>query len=540
MIVRRKYYQPPPKEGGDFNHVFQTAAGAGLGRPVDKPCMPDGQWTPELLADAITSIDANNQGVDLRTVQNWFQDNDRGASAQNLRWLARVFGCGDPNATSEWQKALSLASRQSNEKRKAKRKAKSQLVPPDATPSPVLPPKPTPSAKLPKDVEPKTDLAAKTEVILTSQSALFLPLLVFAGACTLALVSFMLNVHDVIFTPENGTAKQVGFLWAPNWTFNLLIILPIFLAQLSTLLRAWKLEWRPRMEAKYPKTQHEPLPWTTRLSAASYSFWATMFVMVLIASLLNWIMTHLLPLLSADVGAWPVDWGRIAILQPELISIPAAIGFSGMVFLYNGATAYIFFSGHIFLHLLKFDFMDQLKALNENPSRPPDPEIAAIGCGLIVGIYRCTALGIAITLLMKLQSGFLNSDSVNILQWLMQDAQAALGMGATATGDKMAESAAPGVVFSFFSLIAIAGTFFLATYPIRQAIDKELDEGAKADIRQTWRTMLMGMALLVSSYFAIGTLPGFSLFTLFSIVFVGVSMLRVAPHPIGTHRPSEI
>ena len=70
---------------------------------------PQGPWTPILLAEAISKIEANREGIDLRTVQLWFQDNDKGVSADNIRWLARILGCDDPEATSAWQAALSAA-----------------------------------------------------------------------------------------------------------------------------------------------------------------------------------------------------------------------------------------------------------------------------------------------------------------------------------------------------------------------------------------------------------------------------------------------
>ena len=44
-------------------------------RPVDKQGFADGSWTPETLADEISSIEANEKGIETRAVQVWFQDN---------------------------------------------------------------------------------------------------------------------------------------------------------------------------------------------------------------------------------------------------------------------------------------------------------------------------------------------------------------------------------------------------------------------------------------------------------------------------------
>lgn len=95
--------------------LFARLASAGAGRPVDPHGFPDGPWTPETLANAISSIEANRNGIELRTVQVWFQDNDNGISSENLKWLARILGCNDPEAASEWQTELLLAGRHSCE-----------------------------------------------------------------------------------------------------------------------------------------------------------------------------------------------------------------------------------------------------------------------------------------------------------------------------------------------------------------------------------------------------------------------------------------
>ena len=107
--MKGKKYVPPPDLDLGLKELFRKAVSFGTGRPVDKDGLPDGPWTPQLLAEEISMLDANSSGVDLRTVQLWFQDNVKGISASNIRWLARVFGCGDPDATSQWQAALSAA-----------------------------------------------------------------------------------------------------------------------------------------------------------------------------------------------------------------------------------------------------------------------------------------------------------------------------------------------------------------------------------------------------------------------------------------------
>lgn len=109
MLNNEKFFLPPPNDGSDFKELFKRVAAAGAGRPLGSDGFPAGPWTPELLAEAISQIDSNKVGVDLRTVQLWFQENDKGISTANIRWLARICGCDDPKATSEWQMELSGA-----------------------------------------------------------------------------------------------------------------------------------------------------------------------------------------------------------------------------------------------------------------------------------------------------------------------------------------------------------------------------------------------------------------------------------------------
>lgn len=78
LIKNNKFYVAPQRETANFKQLFARLAAAGAGRPVDKDGFPDGPWTPESLADAICAIEGNRDGIELRSVQVWFQDNDNG------------------------------------------------------------------------------------------------------------------------------------------------------------------------------------------------------------------------------------------------------------------------------------------------------------------------------------------------------------------------------------------------------------------------------------------------------------------------------
>lgn len=529
LIKNKKYFVSPPDSESDFKGLFQQMASAGVGRPVDKDGFPEGQWTPELLAEAISKIDANRDGIDLRTVQHWFQENDKGISTDNIRWLARIFGCDDPDASGAWQVELSAANRRLAAKRK-QRQAGSQTE--------------TLSAQKAQEIEAgnnsvsapavaakrssrRFSLAKRTEALFGSQSSMSLPLVVFTGACALALISFTLNVHSVVFFPENSPPKQVGFLWAPNWTITFLAILPMFLALVIDLLRCWKDDWRTRL-AELGDPGFPVVSWELRLAAASYSFWATFLITVIIASGYNWAATHLIPLLSGDPGSWAIDWGRIAIMRPDLVSVPSAIVFTGLVFLYNGFTAYLFFTGHILLHLMKHDYSDLMKGLESGFSKEHIPDIEDISFSLMNGIFRCTSLGVMITILMKLQSSFLQSNSSNLVDWMVADFRSPFDNHGPIAKADLSTGIAPGVYYSFFCLLAIVGTFVNASIRIRWMLARFHVSQSHSRFLTPWVLMNGNMALLVVGYFLIGVLPGFTIFLLFSLVLTACFLSKPA------------
>ena len=124
MIKNGRFFAAPQKTDENFKQLFARLAAAGVGRPVDSEGYADGPWTPETLAEAISAIEGNREGVELRSVQVWFQDNDNGISDANIRWLARVFGCGDPEAASAWQAELKAAKERLAKERREKKRTK--------------------------------------------------------------------------------------------------------------------------------------------------------------------------------------------------------------------------------------------------------------------------------------------------------------------------------------------------------------------------------------------------------------------------------
>ena len=226
---------------------------------------PPGPWTPELLSEAISQIDSNRLGVDLRTVQLWFQENDRGISTANIRWLARIWGCDDPVATGEWQMELSAAqSRLTAKRREAKRAANGVALAISEMPrTATFDDEAEHSEEVARGTDEKrsssqrSSLARKSEALFCQGFPLNLPASVFAGITALGFLSYILGIHSVTYGRADGIVKQVGFLWAANWTFVFMVFLPLFFAWATELVTFWKDEGRPTLLAQGEKLESD-------------------------------------------------------------------------------------------------------------------------------------------------------------------------------------------------------------------------------------------------------------------------------------------
>lgn len=434
MIKKGKYFIEPSKDGSSFQELFDRLVSAGAGRPVDRDGFPSGPWTPDLLADAITSLPGNEKGIELRTVQNWFQHNDRGISAENLRWLARIFGCGDPVASVEWQVALSGALNIQKQRRK---KGKEAVVKPQAVPAPVDPPPiieppivtelddteantqivEPPSAPISKN-RPRFWLARLSEAIFSSGSPLDLPSAIFAGATALGFLSYILGLHNVTYERADGIIKQVGYLWSPNWTVLFMACLPIYCLFVAEAVKYWRREARSQIE-RYGGTTGAK-SWLQQVEATSLTFWSVFLICIVFAGVIQWVGVRLGPLLNGG-DEYAADWGSLPNLRPDVTSVPESILFTGLTYLYMSLTFYVLFSGLILLYLLVHDYGDLGGGSIEEKCKKTTADGRRVDRTLMNSVFRCTILVFHICITMKLQSLYLVSDGSSIVQWLVDD-----------------------------------------------------------------------------------------------------------------------
>lgn len=424
MIKNGKFFLPPSKDGSDFKELFKQLAAAGAGRPLGNDGFPAGPWTPDLLAEAISQIDSNRVGVDLRTVQLWFQENDKGISTANIRWLARVFGCDDPTATSEWQVELSAAQSRLAAKRRGSKKAENSVAlgAPDLERTAAADDEPDFPAELNthgRRSRRRFSLARTSEAFFSRGSPLDLPASVFAGATALGFLSYITGIHNATYVRADGLVKQVGFLWAPNWTFVFMVLLPLFFAFVIELLVFWKYDGRLKLVAHGGRVDNDDA-WVRNVEASSYTYWAVFFICVLFAGVFQWIGVCLIPLINGG-GNYAIDWGKVALVRPEIISVPMSIVFTGLAYLYMCLCFYLFFAGLILLHTLVHDLWKIAEASKNWAGADYPFEVNEVSLRVMRGIFRCTVLGILIAICMKVQSSYLTSNGKNIVTWLVGD-----------------------------------------------------------------------------------------------------------------------
>ena len=542
--MNEKYFLPPQHDGSNLKDLLKRLASAGAGRPVDKDGFPQGSWTPELLADAITRLDANHGGIDLRTVQLWFQDNDRGISTENIRWLARIFGCDDPEATSQWQMELaaaqsSLAATRRKQKRTGGRAPKSPLaqaetvtydskfgteVDNDTTgqvPHPSMPNKSETlhSLRYPPKRN-RTGLAEKCEWLLSGEMAVNLVIAYWLVLCALGLMNYAMGTLSVTYSPQDGLEKQVGFIWAPTLTVLPLVVLPLFILSVSDLISFWKNDARSRCST--PDAGSDKLMdrdgWMLKVKSFSVSFWAIVLFCYLFVFAFQWAGIYLPAYSAGDPGGVQIDRYLVTLLRPDVISTQEAMILSAVGYHYTASYIAVFMLGLLFLIIVVLDYQDVCKNSKPHSGGKTDSNDREMRCRILWGGFRIAVHGLWLATLIKLQITYLSSDAKDFLTWLSTDARSALGFGTSQNG--WLENNSVSHFTTFLMMVVVVAVFGLCVSKIclpswaspQLGVQVQSATDSYALVKMGFVIFLLSVNLLL-----VGQFVGFSLLVVLSV-----------------------
>jgi hypothetical protein len=525
LIKNGKYFVSPQRTDENFKQLFARLASAGAGKPVDEQGFPDGPWTAEALTDEISTIEANQNGIELRAVQTWFQDNDSGISTENIRWLARIFGCEDPAATSHWQVELTGARDRLTAQRRAKRSAEIAAPRRPAQTQPLL----CEGNDLAEVINqepivgnPGQSLASRVDAAFSGASALTLPITVWGGLALLWLLTFAIGTHDVTYSPVVGVEKQVGFVWSPAWNIGDLILLPILLMIVSGLLGAWKTDLRPELIRL--RGAREALSWQGQVRSFNLSFRAILLVCFLLVFLVQWVGVYLLPLIGEGAEVRMIDWALVALADPDTLSVDAAIFVSLVAFLFSGLIYFLFFAALLLIYIICCDYAELCEAYGPKNSATFNRYAVACGITLLDTIFRCAVLGILIALCMKLNSAYLVTDAEGIISWLTSDAMIAFGLQ-NDEWEWISGNPSP-FLTSFLLLLLLCFLPVVCIIRIRPTLTKFAENPEEERrVRRTLIQMICAIAMLATAHIAVGQFFGFSIFLGLSVVISLLGLL---------------
>jgi hypothetical protein len=193
-----------------------------------------------------------------------------------------------------------------------------------------------------------------------------------------------------------------------------------------------------------------------------------------------------------------IDWGSVGIERPEVISVGQQAVFTGFAYLYMCLCFYLFFVGLILLYTVSHDFWEIAQA-NKDAHSPDAPHhTASISRRIVRGVFRCTLMGLFVAICMKLEAGYLVTDSISVPGWLVDDTYLVLFRhGVSFTTQNYIS---PTQYTSLIIALATIVPFFYMLFRVG------LNSGPNTGLPK----MIAAVLLLVLAYVSIGAFNGFS------------------------------
>lgn len=535
LQIKGKYFVPPPppsNDARDFKELFAYLASVGAGRLVEKKSgVPNGPWTPELLARAICEVNNDATSIDIRTVQHWFQSDDKGISPSNIHLLARIFGCDDPDATISWQAALSSSNRRLGIKRRQSRldpAAPAASYSDTTNNSPTLENTigPTRNRSLPRT------LAEKAEWYLSGSGAMSLAIIFWLVFFAHGFINYVFGTLTVTYTPHEGLDKEVGLIWAPPLIISPLILIPLYIFSVSNIITSWKTTGRNNCldNGRSGINIHHCPAWIVGVNDFTFSFWSVAAACFLIVFGLQVFGIYMPAFISGNANGVHIDRFLVVLFRPDVLSIPEAIIVTVTGYLYTTAYVIVFIYGLIFLLIIVRDYRDIFSTSKLEGIEVDSSKFRHEGMVILSGCFRVVIIGMWLAISLKLQASYLCADSSNIIDWLLNDAVSFFGVGVK-DGNLNDSSVTH---FSTFVMVVVAvAAFVICAHGVRNLAFAEPMRDEELSCFSQDRVMIQKMFAIVflvsQNVLTIGMFKGFSLLLLASIVGSIITTVGLSP-----------
>ena len=520
LIINGKYFYLPDREDTDFKALFMDLVARGVGKRVNDDGIPPGAWSPNEFLDALNDIEGGDSTLELRSVQLWFANNQRGISSQNIALISQVFGCGDADTIGLVRSKLTRANVLLSERRKYTKNTRKVSAGTDTIGGPAK------SANVDVIFHHRS-LAVRCEALLSFPNAYNLLFLYWVIYFALGLLNYIFGTLTVTYDPIPGLTKQVGFIWAPTLTLLPIVVLPLLILSIGKQITDWKELFRPQF---YPLANQEQATseWLSRVNAFSFLFRLILFLCIGLVFGFQWMGIYLPAYISGVLGDVQVDRYLVTLVRPEVISMREAVFLSLVGYIYTASYVFIFLLGILFVFIITYDFASLIESSLGTSVSISNCTIPMAERLVVSNAFRVSVLSIWLATCVKLQIVYLSSDSENFLNWVLGDALFILNFSSERSGFLNQTSISHFTTFLMAALTVAVFIFHL--FSIRRAIHKSVLSGSKFNLESNdYRNVGMSAVIILLTFnlAAIGQFSGFSLLLFLSMILSVLCMFKL-------------
>ena len=341
----------------------------------------------------------------------------------------------------------------------------------------------------------------------------------------------------------NSDGKQVGFLYAPNWSIMYTVLFPTYNALFCSMVTNVRQAFENLIKEGVITSVNEKNinlvkiwnSWTEHLNSVSLSFWVLIIFVIIISSLqykseIYNVVNNANPI-NARFGR-SIDWGIYTIERPDIISSSSQLAFSAIAYLYMAMALWVFLA--ILLYVPTFAWY-----LRKLSSGEGSFGIVLQGSvfqktieSMIRRTFTCTFLGLLASYFMRLQSSYRNSSELTIWSYVASGDQDWIEQLLHGSSTR-----APGHSFALWSswtslsvaLVAV-GSFVISVAFMREAFDSSRSYLMSHIRREDWRRRVglqedaVELARLHQTSFRAEIMPYYSIY----VIIMGLILISIA------------